>query len=72
MMITNWKATALGAWSMWGFYLLLLLEGAPAVLGALSPALRPSDMAMSVVTVIAIAAGAILRLIAQPTLAGQT
>lgn len=66
MLIDNWKETATGAWSMWAFYLLLILEGVPEVIGALSPDMQPSDTAMSVITIIAIACGAIARLFMQP------
>jgi|GEM_PF-6108768 len=67
-MIDNWKATALGAWSMWAFYVLILLEAVPEVIGALAPDMQPSDGVMTVLSIIAVACGAIARLLAQPTL----
>ena len=70
-MIENWKATATGAWSMWAFYLLLVLESVPTVLEALSPDLRPSDGAMTIVTIVAIACGAVARVLAQPKLGAE-
>jgi hypothetical protein len=67
-MINDWKATALGAWSMWAFYVLILLEAAPEVIAALAPELQPSDGVMTVLSVIAAACGAIARVLAQPAL----
>jgi hypothetical protein len=65
-MINDWKATALGAWSMWAFYVLILLEAAPEVIAALAPEMHPSDGGMTVLSIIAAACGAIARVLAQP------
>jgi hypothetical protein len=70
-MINDWKATALGAWSMWAFYVLILLEAAPEVIGALSPDMRPSDGVMTILAIIAAACGAIARVLAQPKMDAQ-
>jgi hypothetical protein len=71
-MINDWKATALGAWSMWAFYVLILLEAAPEVIAALAPDMQPSDGVMTVLSIIAAACGAIARVLAQPTTENQT
>ena len=71
-MINNWKATALGAWSMWAFYVLILLEAVPEVVGALAPEIQPSDGVMTVLSIIAAACGAIARVLAQPVMEDQT
>ena len=61
-MINNWKATALGAWSMWAFYVLILLEAVPPVIEACAPWVELPVVALFIVKVIAIVAGGLLRL----------
>jgi hypothetical protein len=70
-MINDWKATALGAWSMWAFYVLILLEAVPEVIGSLAPEMQPSDGVMTSLSIVAVACGAVARLLAQPKLDGQ-
>ena len=70
-MINDWKATALGAWSMWAFYALILLEAVPAVIAALAPEMQPSDGVMTVLSIVAVACGAVARLLVQPKTEGQ-
>jgi hypothetical protein len=70
-MINDWKATALGAWSMWAFYVLILLEAAPEVIGALAPEMQPSEGVMTVLSLIAAACGAVARVLMQPKTEAQ-
>jgi hypothetical protein len=53
---------------MWAFYVLILLEAAPEVIAALAPKMQPSDGVMTVLSIIAVACGAIARVLAQPKL----
>lgn len=67
-MIDNWKNVAGGAWSMWAFYLLIVLEGIPLSLSKLAPEMQPDPTIIGVISIIAAAAGALLRLFSQRNL----
>ena len=64
------KNVATNAWSMWAFYVLIVLEAVPYVLSALPIDLQPTPQAMSAITIVAVAAGALARLQPQSNVGG--
>ena len=67
-MISNAGDIAKSAWSMWAFYLLMILQSMYLAAQQMAPELQPSPFFMGVLVLAISFVGGILRLISQPAL----
>ena len=67
-LIGNWKDLATKAWSMWGYYILGAIAAVPEIINLIAPEHDIPQRTYSIILLVAVTAGAVSRLIDQPTL----